>query len=332
MGTADKSNDDGKEADGEPKIVTPCEARSDAPKDSKDASDKKEDIPNYRERFIYAPLAAAIRYSDTHGGAISAIATVCIAIATIVNVVYVGGQLAEMKSGSTQTDKLITSNADLAKAAKDQAAAATGQIKVMRDQLQEMRDAENDSKILIKANVSLATAAQQSADIANKNLVATQRAWVGPTDATLIKSQDETLIKGTVSYVNSGREPAKMNGDGTEYIYSRDDWNSGRASVSIEERQNACLAANKIDGARFAWPTTGFNSYLIHFPEGQIPQNGVLVWTKDIDDGSSIVALQGCILYEAFSQLHHTAFCYFYDSKTSDIAHLSICNTGNYTN
>jgi hypothetical protein len=50
--------------------------------------------------------------------------------ATIVNVIYVGGQLAEMRSGSEQTDKLISSNANLASAAKDQATAATMQANI----------------------------------------------------------------------------------------------------------------------------------------------------------------------------------------------------------
>jgi hypothetical protein len=62
-------------------------------------------------------------------------ATVVIAIATVVNVVYVGGQLAEMRSGSGQTDQLIKANTDLASAAVKEADALTGQLSIMQKQL-----------------------------------------------------------------------------------------------------------------------------------------------------------------------------------------------------
>jgi hypothetical protein len=202
----------------------------------------------------------------------------------------------------------------------------------IKGQWKEMHDAGADSKKLIDANVKLSAAAQQYADTANKNLVATQRAWVGPTDASIVKSADYTIVKGAASYVNSGHEPAKMNVWGKEFTYSRDNWEHGKASSEIEARKNECLAIPSITGARFAWPTSGFNAYTVHFPDGQIPQNGVAVWTPEIDNGSAIVVLQGCIAYEAFNEIHRSAFCYFYDSKMSDIAHLNVCNVGNEIN
>jgi hypothetical protein len=65
--------------------------------------------------------------------------------ATVTNVIYVGGQLSEMKSSSAQTDKLIASNAQLAIAAKTnaeaalkQAGAAEKQATAMQGQLDAM--------------------------------------------------------------------------------------------------------------------------------------------------------------------------------------------------
>jgi hypothetical protein len=202
----------------------------------------------------------------------------------------------------------------------------------MRGQLKEMHDAGAQTDKLVDANVKLAGAAQKSADAADKNLIASQRAWVGTVDATIIKSGIGTPIKGTAAYINSGREPAKISPSAAEYLYTRDEWNSGKAVEYILTRQQECLNIQSIAGFRFAWPTSGFSNYFMHFPEGQIPQVGVIPWSDRINEGQDILVVQGCIVYEAFGDIHHTAFCYDYDSRTSDLAHLNICTVGNYVN
>ncbi len=207
-----------------------------------------------------------------------------------------------------------------------------GVFLVLRSQLNEMHDAGVDSKRLIDANVKLASAAQKSANTADENLIATQRAWVGSIDAAIIKSPNMTPIKGTVSYVNSGKEPARILASAMEYLYTRNEWDDGTAVNAIIQHQQECLNISSIVGFRFAWPTSGFTSYLIHFPEGHIPQKGVVGWTDRISQGEDLLAVQGCIVYEAFKTIHHTAFCYFFDGKTSDMAHLNICTVGNYVN
>jgi hypothetical protein len=67
-------------------------------------------------------------------------------------------------------------------------------------------------------------------------------------------------------------------------------------------------------------------------PEGRVPQIGVATWTDSINKGDDILTIQGCLVYEAFGEVHHTTFCYFYDGKATDPAHLSICLVGNYVN
>lgn len=213
-----------------------------------------------------------------------------------------------------------------------QASAASGQLTVMQGQLREMHHAGAQTDKLIDANAKLAGAAQESADTAIKNLIATQRARVGTVDASIVKSEIGTPIKGTAAYINGGREPAKISPNAAEYISTRDEWTNGKAVEDIIKRQQDCLGIPSIAGFRFAWPTTGFSTYLIHFPEGQIPQVGIIPWSDRINQGQDIVIVQGCIVYEAFGDIHHTAFCYFYDSRISDMAHLLICTVGNYVN
>jgi hypothetical protein len=80
----------------------------------------------------------------------------------------------------------------------------------MQGQLCEMHDAGAQTDKLIDANAKLAGAAQESADTAIKNMIATQRAWVGTVDASIVKSEIGIPIKGIAAYINSGREPAKF--------------------------------------------------------------------------------------------------------------------------
>jgi hypothetical protein len=130
-----------------------------------------------RQRYVHGPLEAGVKWLDAHNGAITAIATVVIMIATIVNVIYVGGQLSEMKSGGEQTDQLIKSNADLAAAAKSQADAtvkqadvSASQLSIMQSELGEMQAGSSDTKNLVSAALKQADAAKRQADALRGNV------------------------------------------------------------------------------------------------------------------------------------------------------------------
>jgi uncharacterized cupin superfamily protein len=254
--------------------------------------------------YVVSRVAWLIKQLDAHAGYLTALATVAIAILTYFVASYASKQ--ETTFG--------------------------GQLHVMQEQLNEMKSGAAQTDKLIDANVKLADAAQKSADTADKGLIATQRAWVGTIDANIAQSELTTPIKGNIIYINSGKEPSKFSGSVTEYVYNRNEWTGWKASNEIVTNQQECLTISSIEGFRFAWPSTGFNTYLIHFPDKQIPQNGVAAWTNEIKTWENILAVQGCITYEAFSAIHHTAFCYFYDSRMTDMAHLNICGIGNYVN
>jgi hypothetical protein len=65
----------------------------------------------------------------------------------------------------------------------------------MKSQLDEMRSSSEQTDKIIKANAKLADAATKSSDTADKNLVATQRAWVGSIDSAIVKGGNETIIR-----------------------------------------------------------------------------------------------------------------------------------------
>src|SRR5271166_4792807 len=195
-----------------------------------------------------------------------------------------------------------------------------------------MNSSGSQADRLIEANGKLATAAQKSADISDKNLIATQRAWIGPVDANITQGTPYTIVKATVLYINTGKEPAKFQLTGVENLYTREQWDNGQAATSLTKGKSDCFNTATITGTRFAWPTTGFSNYFAHIPEGRVPQPGVVVWTDRLNNGDDLMTVQGCIIYEAFGEIHHTAFCYFYDRRLSDMSHLNICTVGNDVN
>jgi hypothetical protein len=284
-------------ASGEPAIIPSSQDGAASPSQNEKAEREGQQVQKNREPFIYGSIKRLTHSLDRHSGAVTAGATVVIALATIVNVIYVGGQLSEMKSGVAQNDKLIASNADLATAAKTQGEAAKEQAKT-----------------------------------ASASLTANERAWVGTVDANIVKGPLYVPIVANVLYVNSGREPARFSIGGLEIAYTKDSWNDGSAVNDIVKRQEDCVNGSSIDGFRFAWPTTGFTQYVAHFPEGKIPQVGVVTWSDRINRGLDIVSIQGCIAYETFGAIHHTAFCYDYDANISDPNHLNICTVGSRVN
>jgi hypothetical protein len=199
-------------------------------------------------------------------------------------------------------------------------------IYFLNRQVDEMQRTFDPIKVSADATVTLA-------DASNKTVVAAQRAWLGAIDAAIVRSDNSTVIKGTVTYVNSGHEPARYQVIGAgpeERVYNRLDWNAGVFSNALLAKQEECKNTNTIVGFQSAWPTTGQSNYSLHFPSATIPQIGAAAWSDGINSGEDIVTVQGCFVYETVAKVRHTAFCLFYDARMTDVSHLSFCTVGNY--
>jgi len=197
-------------------------------------------------------------------------------------------------------------------------------------QWQEIHDGSADTHVLAQAAENQAKAVTANAKTAQDALVNSQRSWVGTTDASVIVGNPGSIISGNILYVNSGREPARVEMMHGEFVYSADNWDNGNAVADISRNEAACRQKSTISVNRYAWPTTGFNAYSLRFGTGKIPQFGVAVWNDDIAAGRSIVTVQGCITYETVKTLHHTTFCYYFKAKDTEPIHLGICDFGNY--
>jgi hypothetical protein len=187
------------------------------------------------------------------------------------------------------------------------------------------------SQRLADAAARQAEASVAAAKTSEDNLVASQRAWVGPTDANIIASEAFKPLQATVLYGNSGRQPAPTFTVMTAKIYSPDEWNNGFAVSDIEKSKADCLQTAMNDQvARITFPTTGYNSFIIKYNGTQknIRDVGPLSVTPGIVDGTDIVAFKGCFVYRTTGQVHRTAFCYYYQAKLSDASHLNYCTVG----
>jgi hypothetical protein len=137
--------------------------------------------------------------------------------------VVMQNQLEEMRSTGAQTEAIISANKKFADAAVKQAEAATAsvaiiqsQLTVMQGQLAEMKGTSTKTDKIIDANQKLAEAtvrqadaARSAAETARESMIATQRAWIGASNAKIEGSfaagQEATIA---LEFHNTGREPA----------------------------------------------------------------------------------------------------------------------------
>ncbi len=202
----------------------------------------------------------------------------------------------------------------------------------IQGQLNEMKSGSVDAHNLAQSAADQARAAAQSAATAQENFLSSQRSWVGTIGANLAAGIVGSILRGNVVYVNSGREPAKIQISLDEYTFSSDEWNNGFAVNAIDHKSVECARSNLIQGDRFAWPTNGFNSYNISFPNGTVPQRGIIIWTPEMVSGQAVITVQGCILYMTVNTIHHTSFCYYFKARETDASHLGICTVGSGAN
>jgi hypothetical protein len=228
------------------------------------------------------------------------------------------------------------------------AAFAFCQLMVMRSQLGEMESSGKQADDLIKANVALAESAKKQAEaaasqaaaavesvkIARDNLLAAERAWIGPTAAAMnTPIQLNNPIKVTINYGNTGRQPAQAITLLGSKTYSIDDWNGGViAAKDIDDFRKGCMNANVTLAPTMlvVYPTTGFQSYMMNLDSASKnnPENLRYVASDKLISGDEIFALTGCIVYKTVETVHHSAFCYYYRANITQPNNLSFCSIG----
>jgi hypothetical protein len=206
---------------------------------------------------------------------------------------------------------------------------------IFNSQLTEMKGAGEQTKQLIEANGKLAeatskqaAAASENAKTAHDSYVASQRAWVGPTNAKIDgEIAVDKPLKIAINYVNTGREPAiTFLSTADAFLSAADDETSGITLAKVNADFKGCRDASVTNGGTVVFPSTGGIS-----PSGQtltITKSADFV-TQAVIDGDTIIVADGCFLYKSIAIVRHSYFCYFYKSKQTDISSLNICRNGN---
>jgi hypothetical protein len=175
-----------------------------------------------------------------------------------------------------------------------------------------------------KATNKSATASTKVAEDNEKSLVASSRAWVGPTDAKITTGTPAVgqPTKVVISVRNSGREPARdFRWIPTKIVTAKGD--EGALNQKVDTNLRFCLGTPSQKFGQVIYPTGGFGEgfdFTVLFDGSEVDQQVV--------DGEKVLVVQGCLTYESFGATRHSAFCYFFENKTSAIEHLNICSSG----
>jgi hypothetical protein len=203
-----------------------------------------------------------------------------------------------MKSGSAQTDKLISSNADLATAAKTQAIAQ-----------------------------------EKYAATAQDSFIASERARIISNGAVFYGFQTGQKIKGKINYANVGREAALVDMRVNLVKWSKYDWIGGKYIEPFSIFSNQCLATRNISGSVLIPPVygVGVNAYSdeISSDDPNVTNGNVFVADDGIAKSDEIISVNVCFTYKTVTAIHHTSVCYYYWAKTTpSLTELNICDAG----
>ena len=161
--------------------------------------------------------------------------------------------------------------------------------------------------------------------------IGTQRAWIGPTEANIASGLVVGRpIKVAITYANTGREPGTaFTANGIFKVFNITEWNDGSATKYFNEYIDKCMSSTSTGGS-VSFPTSGASQYRLYQDSSAeaIPEAARIVASQRLIEGADVIALTECFVYHSISKIHHTSFCYYYNAKVSDVAHLNICNGG----
>lgn len=174
-----------------------------------------------------------------------------------------------------------------------------------------------------------------AACVAIVSLVASTRAWVGPTDVTLLAGEPATM---SVEYRNVGKEPAQQFGDTLDDTWIGNVADGGSFSEADFEKNCISDSTKRPCAERIlGWVKTCNQQALfenrVAFPDFKYTRAKPAPWF-DRFDHNKIIFLQGCFVYRStitpFSD-HRTAFCYYYrvDHPQKEVK-MRPCPVGNF--
>jgi hypothetical protein len=159
--------------------------------------------------------------------------------------------------------------------------------------------------------------------------IESQRAWVGPENASF--SIEPTIGKPidiVIQYQNTGRSPAFV------FRYFADPFpstvaqqNDGTTDKLLNQYLTECKNLNEWQGGSVIYPITG-----------GLGGGGYSLTLKTKEDfadeamtkGDTMAVIRGCFVYQSFKLPRHSYFCFFYKQGQTKIQNLNICPTWHY--
>lgn len=180
----------------------------------------------------------------------------------------------------------------------------------------EIHSSNEDTHALAVAAGKQATAAERQLAVMN----ASQRAWVGPTNAFISGAVElGKPVTVYVNIVNTGREPATSVRILTEPL-------AVAFSAASDSRSFISKCFLNVDSPRghVLYPTgssgAGTLKFQTTFSADKIDQ--------DVIEGRTMLLTRGCITYETLTQTKNAAFCYYYQNGVVTKDSLNVCRVG----
>ena len=156
-----------------------------------------------------------------------------------------------------------------------------------------------------------------------------ERALIGPTAGIMETPTPGLGLKTSIFYSNFGKSPAKYTDSSVYRTFTRGEWDDGTATKSIQNYRKACMSAEGTSTSTdVLFPTNINNAKAIKLNTGDARNSKTYIATSELISGGVIFAQMGCFVYETQNDIHHTAFCYFYDVRTTQLPALNICAVG----
>jgi hypothetical protein len=165
-------------------------------------------------------------------------------------------------------------------------------------------------------------------------LIDSNRAWLAPTHFEFLKSLEEIDGPSFIGhYQNVGRFPALdvKTGMGwialplTKKLVDPRGWPESPMWASIDQiARSGCLSNKPIEGSASVFPSTTIENNMVAGPSTSPGDK------SEINVGTQIILVTGCLTYKTFDETHHTGFCrYITKARTGQWEFLS-CQAGNF--
>jgi hypothetical protein len=252
-----------------------------------------------------------------------------VAISVITGLIF-AGQLYEMISGGTQTDKLVGYASRQARAGEDMAIAAGDQADAAQQFSDTAEDINGRMSDAVQQLQSAATNTRTTIANSEKAFRAEQRAWVGVREAVSVEVSETTPWKVVVTFFNSGKSPARNVQSSTRFKTS----NTPVHGPSEDEikRLVAFRPANSIAPQgeyhiNIGGPVSG-EPYTAEQLQGS---QAIISEFKYIKDGTLILYYYGILRYDdVFGNHRETQWCIYLANPTTK--ELGFCDAFNDLN